>query len=56
MKEFWKSVKVWQSYRYAFGGPVFLEHSVDRLFNIMFPVEVSRHREKCWLIVARWQQ
>jgi len=28
MKEFWKSVKIWQSYRHEFGGPVFLEHSV----------------------------
>jgi len=26
--EFWKSVKIWQSYRHEFGGPVFLEHSV----------------------------
>jgi len=23
LKEFWKSVKVWQSYRHKFGGPVF---------------------------------
>jgi len=23
MKEFWKSVKIWQSYRHEFGGPVF---------------------------------
>jgi len=23
MKEFWKSVKMWQSYRHEFGGPVF---------------------------------
>jgi len=22
-KEFWKSVKIWQSYRHEFGGPVF---------------------------------
>ena len=28
MKEFWKSVKIEQSYRHEFGGPVFLEHSV----------------------------
>jgi len=28
VKEFWKSVKIWQSYRHEFGGPVFLEHSV----------------------------
>jgi len=29
MKEFWKSVKIWQSYLHEFGGPVcFLEHSV----------------------------
>ena len=26
VKEFWKSVKIWQSYRYEFGGPLFLEH------------------------------
>jgi len=24
VKEFWKSVKIWQSYRHQFGGPVFL--------------------------------
>jgi len=23
VKEFWKSVKIWQSYRHEFGGPVF---------------------------------
>jgi len=23
VKEFWKSVKIWQSYRYEFGGPLF---------------------------------
>jgi len=23
MKEFWKSVKIWQSYRHEFGGPIF---------------------------------
>jgi len=23
VKEFWKSVKIWQSYRHKFGGPVF---------------------------------
>jgi len=23
MKGFWSSVKIWQSYRYEFGGPVF---------------------------------
>jgi len=28
MKEFWKSVNIWQSYRHEFGGPVFLEHIV----------------------------
>ena len=28
MKEFWKSVKISQSYRHEFRGPVFLEHSV----------------------------
>jgi len=28
VKEFWKSVKIWQNYRHEFGGPVFLEHSV----------------------------
>jgi len=29
MKEFWKSVKIWHSYRHEFGGPVFFwEHSV----------------------------
>jgi len=29
VKELWKSVKIWQSYRYEFGGPLFLEHSVE---------------------------
>ena len=29
VKEFWKSVKIWQSYHREFGGPVFLEHSVS---------------------------
>jgi len=28
VKEFWKSVKIWQSYRHEFGGPIFLEHIV----------------------------
>jgi len=28
VKEFWKSVKIWQSYHHEFGGPFFLEHSV----------------------------
>ena len=28
VEEFWKSVKIWQSYRYEFGGPLSLEHSV----------------------------
>jgi len=23
VKKFWKSVKIWQSYRYEFGGPLF---------------------------------
>jgi len=23
VKEFWKSVKIWQSYRHEFGGPFF---------------------------------
>jgi len=30
VKEVWKLVKIWQSYCYEFGGPVFfLEHSVQ---------------------------
>jgi len=29
VKEFWKSVKIWQSYRHEFGVPVFFEHSVE---------------------------
>jgi len=28
VKEFWKSVKIWQSYCQKFGGFLFLEHSV----------------------------
>jgi len=28
VKEFWKSVKVWQSYCYEFGGPLFLWNTV----------------------------
>ena len=28
MKEFWKSVKIWQSYRHEFGGPVFFWNTV----------------------------
>jgi len=28
MNEFWKSVKIWQSYCHEFVGPVFLVHSV----------------------------
>jgi len=28
VKGFWKSVKIWQSYRYEFGGTLFLEHSI----------------------------
>ena len=29
MQKFWKSVKIWQSYREFTGGPFFLRHSVD---------------------------
>jgi len=29
MKEYWKSVKIYQSCRHEFGGAVFLEHSVQ---------------------------
>jgi len=29
MKELWKSVKIWQSDRHEFGGPVFLERSAN---------------------------
>jgi len=28
VKEFWKSVKIWQSYCQKFGGFLLLEHSV----------------------------
>jgi len=28
VKEFWKSINIWQSYHHEFGGPVFLEHNV----------------------------
>jgi len=29
IKELWKSVKIWQSYRHEFGGLLTLEHSID---------------------------
>jgi len=30
VKDFWKSIKNWQSYRHEFGVLLFLGHSVDR--------------------------
>jgi len=46
MKEFWKSIKIWQSYRHEFGGLVFLEHSVYSV-----PAQqMAKHRAKFgWL-------
>ena len=43
VKELWKSVKIWQSYRYEFGGPLFLEHSVESIGPL---------KSKCRLIVV----
>ena len=38
VKEFWKSIKIWQSYRHEFGGPVFfLEHSVVLPCGLIIP-------------------
>ena len=39
-KEFWKSVKMWQSYHHEFGGPLFLEHSVVML-NVFSETEAD---------------
>jgi len=41
VKEFWKSVKIWQSYRYETGGPLFLEHSVHCL-------HIVTHKKHSW--------
>ena len=33
VNEFWKSVKIWQSYRYEFGGPLFGTQYHKHQFN-----------------------
>ena len=39
MQKFWKSVKIWQSYREFKGGP-FLRHSVYLIERELLPIEV----------------
>jgi len=34
LKEFWKSIKIWQSYRHELGGPAFLEHNAVFAYTI----------------------
>jgi len=43
MKDFWKSVHIWQSYRHEFGGPLILEHSVV-MSDFRLEVEVRQFR------------
>ena len=59
VKEFLKSVKIWQSYCQKFGGFLFLEHSLDKLtayfrpipdvYGSMFTRPMSRHRRDWWV-------
>jgi len=56
VKEFWKSVKIWQSYRCELGGPVYLEHSVykfttdiDIMALLLFFVLTNSFKTVCFL-------
>jgi len=40
VKEFWKSVKIWQSYRYEFGGPLFWNTCITTQICIMFIIVI----------------
>jgi len=51
VKEFWKLVKIWQSYRCEFGGPPFLEHSVGSCCSVMEFCQVQN--SLCVLQVVR---
>ena len=49
VQEFWKSVKIWQSYRQFKGGNFFLRHSADEEWmrsSKWFPVHCTRHDER----------
>jgi len=37
VKEFWKSIKIWQSYHHEFGGPVFFWNTVYIMCLKKFP-------------------
>jgi len=45
VEEFWKSVKIWHSYHREFGGPVFLEHSVDTKYNANYRMWANAERD-----------
>ena len=55
MQKFWKSVKIWQSYREFKGGKLFLRHSVDRVVTfqvVSFSLLLRQPGSQC--LIGSW--
>ena len=50
LKEFWKSVNIWRSYRQKYSGMFFLTHTVDFIFN------VSKTAGRAIALTGRWKR